>query len=87
MKFKMPLIVVKDMVLSRKFYEEVLNQKVEMDFGEKTKVWHYSMDKIFDLYKTEIETVNWNFPDIEVDHMSNTMQYKNIFLDGGYHTI
>ncbi len=33
MKFKMPLIVVKDMAISRKFYEEILNQKVEMDFG------------------------------------------------------
>ena len=33
MKYKMPLIVVKDMAVSRKFYEEVLNQKVEMDFG------------------------------------------------------
>ncbi|MFA5434391.1 MAG: VOC family protein, partial [Candidatus Paceibacterota bacterium] len=33
MKFKMPLIVVRDMELSRKFYEEVLNQKVVMDFG------------------------------------------------------
>lgn len=33
MKFKMSLIVVKDMAVSRKFYEEVLNQKVEMDFG------------------------------------------------------
>jgi len=29
----MPLIVVKDMAVSRKFYEEVLNQKVVMDFG------------------------------------------------------
>jgi len=33
MNFKMPLIVVTDMAVSRKFYEEVLNQKVEMDFG------------------------------------------------------
>lgn len=33
MKFKLPLIVVKDMALSRKFYEEVLNQKVVLDFG------------------------------------------------------
>lgn len=33
MKFKLPLIVVKDMAQSRKFYEEVLNQQVVMDFG------------------------------------------------------
>jgi len=33
MRFKLPLIVVKDMALSRKFYEEVLKQKVVMDFG------------------------------------------------------
>lgn len=28
MKFKLPLIVVEDMAVSRKFYEEILNQKV-----------------------------------------------------------
>lgn len=29
---------------------------------EKTKVWHYSVDKIFDLYKTEIEMGNLELP-------------------------
>jgi catechol 2,3-dioxygenase-like lactoylglutathione lyase family enzyme len=33
MKFKLPLIVVENMTVSRKFYEDVLNQKVVMDFG------------------------------------------------------
>jgi len=33
MKFKLPLIVVSDILVSRKFYEEVLNQKVILDFG------------------------------------------------------
>lgn len=33
MKFKLPLIIVADMAASRKFYEEILNQKVVMDFG------------------------------------------------------
>lgn len=33
MKFKLPLIVVTDMEISRNFYEQVLNQKVIMDFG------------------------------------------------------
>jgi len=29
---------------------------------EKTKVWHYSVDKIFDLYKMEIETGKLEIP-------------------------
>lgn len=33
MKFKLPLIVVADIAVSRKFYEDVLNQKVILDFG------------------------------------------------------
>lgn len=33
MKFKMPLIVVRDMERSRKFYEELLDLKVVLDFG------------------------------------------------------
>lgn len=33
MKYKLPLIVVDDISISRKFYEEVLNQKVILDFG------------------------------------------------------
>lgn len=33
MKFKLPLIVVADLVTSRKFYEDVLKQKVILDFG------------------------------------------------------
>ena len=34
MKYKCTLIVVEDMVRSRKFYEEILGQKVILDFGE-----------------------------------------------------
>jgi len=34
MKFICPLIVVNDMRVSRNFYENVLNQKVQFDFGE-----------------------------------------------------
>lgn len=33
MKYKVPLIVVEDMERSRKFYEELLGQKVVLDFG------------------------------------------------------
>ena len=33
MKYKMPLLVVSDIAISRKFYEDILNQKVIMDFG------------------------------------------------------
>lgn len=33
MKFKLPVIVVKDMEISRKFYEELLDLKVVLDFG------------------------------------------------------
>lgn len=34
MEFICPLIVVDDIEISRKFYENVLNQKVKYDFGE-----------------------------------------------------
>lgn len=34
MKFICPLIVVNNMEISRNFYERVLNQKVQYDFGE-----------------------------------------------------
>lgn len=34
MKFICPLIVVQDIEKSRKFYEETLDQKVKLDFGE-----------------------------------------------------
>lgn len=34
MKFICPLIVVNNMEISRNFYEKVLNQKVQFDFGE-----------------------------------------------------
>ena len=33
MKFKCPLIVVKDIKESRKFYEDILGQKAILDFG------------------------------------------------------
>jgi len=33
MKYKLPLIAVTDISVSRKFYEEVLNQTVILDFG------------------------------------------------------
>ncbi len=34
MKYMCPLIVVKDITVSRKFYEKVLGQKLKHDFGE-----------------------------------------------------
>jgi len=33
MKYKQPLVVVDDISVSRRFYEEVLNQNVILDFG------------------------------------------------------
>ena len=33
MKFKNPLLVVKDMVASKAFYKEILNLRVVLDFG------------------------------------------------------
>lgn len=33
MKYKLPLLVVEDMVRSRRFYEELLGQSVILDFG------------------------------------------------------
>lgn len=34
MKFICPLIIVNNIEISRKFYENILNQKVQFDFGE-----------------------------------------------------
>ena len=34
MKYVCPLIVVNDIEISRRFYEEVLNQQVKYDYGE-----------------------------------------------------
>jgi hypothetical protein len=34
MKFICPLIVVSNMEIFRSFYENILNQKVQYDFGE-----------------------------------------------------
>lgn len=33
-EFKMPLIAVKDIGISKKFYEELFGQKVVLDFGK-----------------------------------------------------
>ena len=33
MKFKNPLLVVKDMAASKAFYKEILNLRVVLDFG------------------------------------------------------
>ncbi len=46
-------------VAIEKLYSTKLYSYLE---DEKTKVWHYSADKIFDLYKTEIETGNLELP-------------------------
>lgn len=34
MKFKCPLIVIKNIDVARSFYENILDQKVKCDFGE-----------------------------------------------------
>jgi len=39
MKYICPLITVKDIALSRNFYENVLNQTVKFDFGENITFW------------------------------------------------
>lgn len=43
-----------------KFYSTRLYSYLE---DEKTKIWQYSADKIFDLYKAEIETGKLELPD------------------------
>jgi catechol 2,3-dioxygenase-like lactoylglutathione lyase family enzyme len=43
LKFDAPLIVVEDMARSRKFYEQILGQKVKFDFGENVPFEGFSL--------------------------------------------
>ncbi len=44
-----------------KLYTSQLYEKLE---NEKTKVWHYSSKKLFDLFKEEIKTGKSIFPEV-----------------------
>jgi len=45
----------------RKLYSSHLYEKLE---NEDTKVWHYSSDKLFDLFKEEMCTGEITFPQV-----------------------
>jgi len=47
--------------LPGKLYRSQLYEKLE---NEETKVWHYSTDKLFDLFKEELNTGKTTFPDV-----------------------
>jgi len=47
--------------LPDKLYRSQLYEKLEI---EKTKVWQYSTNKLFDLFKEEINTGRSTFPDV-----------------------
>lgn len=44
-----------------KLYTSRLYEKLE---NEETKVWHYSTEKLFDLFKEEISTGKATFPEV-----------------------
>ena len=47
--------------LPGRLYRSYLYEKLE---NEETKVWHYSSEKLFDLFKEEINTGKSTFPDV-----------------------
>lgn len=47
--------------LPEKLYRSQLYEKLE---NEETKVWHYSSDKLFDLFKEKLNTGKTTFPDV-----------------------
>ncbi len=44
-----------------KLYTSRLYEKLE---SEETKVWHYSTEKLFDLFKEEMSTGKTTFPEV-----------------------
>ncbi len=59
MKFVCPLIAVSDIEVSKKFYGEVLNQKVTMDFGA-----NVTFENHFAIQKGFAELININGNDV-----------------------
>ncbi|MBT3362269.1 MAG: glyoxalase/bleomycin resistance/dioxygenase family protein [Chloroflexi bacterium] len=69
MKFVCPLIVVDDIARSRKFYEEVLRQEVEYDFGENVQFKGAHAIHLKEHYRTLL-----GGNDHEIAHKANNME-------------
>ncbi|NQT74200.1 MAG: VOC family protein [Chloroflexi bacterium] len=69
MRFVCPLIVVDDIARSRKFYEEVLWQEVEFDFGQDVSFKGSFAIHLKDHYKTLL-----GGQDHEILHRANNME-------------
>ena len=89
MKFKLPLIVVVNIAVSRKFYEEILNQKVVMDFGA-----NITFEGAFSLVFMDYPNDNFHLK-LEPPAMRSGLGGAEIgiyggdlpFIDGGYPNI
>ena len=89
MKFTCPLIVVEDMGISRKFYEEVLGQKVILDFGanitfagdfslQTRKTWAEFISKREEDIKTEANNFELYFEEEDFDTFAASLRKMDV---------
>lgn len=89
MKFTCPLIVVKDMGISRKFYEEVLGQKVILDFGanitfagdfslQTRETWAEFISKREEDIKTEANNFELYFEEQDFDTFAASLRQTDV---------
>ena len=89
MKFKCPLIVVNDMAASRKFYEDILGQKVILDFGanitfagdfclQTKETWADFIDKSEDDVIAESNSFELYFEEEQFDDFVDRLQKHEI---------
>lgn len=89
MKFTCPLIVVEDMGISRKFYEEVLGQKVILDFGanitfagdfslQTRETWAEFISKREEDIKTEANNFELYFEEEDFDTFAASLRKMDV---------
>lgn len=89
MNFKCPLIVVNDMAASRKFYEDILGQKVILDFGanitfagdfclQTKETWVDFIDKSEEDIKAEANNLELYFEEEDFDDFIAGLQKYEI---------
>lgn len=79
MKFICPLIAVDDIEISRRFYENVLNQKVKYDFGENVT---FEGDFSIHLKSHFLELLNLSSNDITQKSNNSELYFEEDNLDG-----
>ena len=79
MKFICPLIVVDDIEISRRFYENVLNQNVKYDFGENVT---FEGDFSIHLKSHFLELLNLSSNDITQKSNNSELYFEEDNLDG-----